>query len=244
MTWLYLLVNLGSIAVPFLLSFDKKVAFYTKWKAFWPANLITLLFFVVWDVLFTEAGIWGFNDTYLLGPHLFGLPLEEWLFFICIPYACVFMYETFRSYIKGNPFKRIGRPAFVLLFLLCIALVIAYPERYYTFYTALFTAVGLALLWRKNPDWLGWLVFSYLIILIPFIVANGILTGIEFWNYPFFNENVEGINDMIVWYNNKHNLAYRIFSVPIDDTIYGFLLIGMNISLYELFLKRHHSKTA
>ncbi len=242
MEWhsLYLLVNLGSIAVPLILSFDKKVAFYKKWKAFWPANLITLTFFVVWDVIFTEAGIWGFNENYLLGPHLIGLPIEEWLFFISIPYACIFMYETFRTYIKGNPFEHLGRPGLALIFIICIALAVGYPDRYYTFYTAIFSAAGIAILWRSKPKWTGWLIFSYLIILIPFVLANGILTGIEFWNYPFFNTDVQGVDDMIVWYNNKHNLSFRIFSVPIDDTLYGFLLVGMNVTLYERFLKRHH----
>lgn len=238
-SYLYLLVNLGSIAVPVALSFDQKVAFYKKWKAFWPANLITLAFFVTWDAFFEHAGIWGFNDTYLLGPRIFGLPIEEWLFFICVPYACVFLYETFRTWIPGYPFKKWGQPTLVAVFLLSIFLVIRYPDRYYTFYTALFTALGIAALWRSKPQWMGWFAFSYLIILIPFLISNGILTGIEFWNYPVLNAAPDGVTDQIVWYNNDHNLRFRILSVPIDDTLYGFLLIGMNVAIYEVLIKRY-----
>lgn len=238
-SWYYLLINLGSIAVPFLLSFDNRVAFYKKWKAFWPANLITLAFFVVWDIFFTKEGIWGFNDTYLLGFDLFGLPIEEWLFFICIPYACVFLYETLLTYIPGDPFKKVGKPAIVIVALLCIALMSIYTMRLYTSFTALFTLLGLLLLLRTGAKWFGRFILAYLVILIPFIIANGLLTGIEFWHYDLLNSNVSGIADQIVWYNNDHNLRFRVFSVPLDDFLYGFLLIGMNIAIYEKLLTRY-----
>ena len=172
--------------------------------------------------------------------HLLGLPIEEWLFFICVPYACVFLYETFRTWIPGYPFKKWGTPTMVLVLGVSLALVVLYPERYYTFYTALFTALGLAFVWwRYKPQWMGWFAFSYLIILIPFLISNGVLTGIEFWQYPFLNEAPEAVNDQIVWYNNAHNLRFRIMSVPIDDTLYGFLLIGMNVTIYEGLMKRY-----
>ena len=62
---LYLWVILGTVTGPFFLSFDKKVHFYTYWKALFPAILIVALAFISWDQLFTQAGIWGFNGTYI-----------------------------------------------------------------------------------------------------------------------------------------------------------------------------------
>lgn len=56
-----------------------------------------MLLFIPWDVWFTHLGIWGFNTGHLVGISLLGLPLEEWLFFICIPYACVYTYHCFRA---------------------------------------------------------------------------------------------------------------------------------------------------
>ena len=41
-----------------------------------------------------------------------------------------------------------------------------------------------------------------------------------------------------MWYNNDHNSGWRIFSMPADDLLYGLLLIGMNVSLYEAFASR------
>jgi len=235
----YLLVNLGSVAVPLLLSFAKKVAFYNKWKAFWPANLITLAFFVVWDVLFTKAGVWGFNPEYLTGIFLINLPIEEWLFFICVPYACIFLYETFRAYLPRDPFAKLQTFAIYKISAASILLLILFYDHLYTAFTAAFLLLGTLIIYRLKVTWVGWLSFAYMIIIIPFLIANGILTGLAFWEYPVINFVPEGIEDMIVWYNNDHNMGIRVFSVPLDDFFYGLLLIAMNVSIYEWLLKRY-----
>ena len=93
---------LGTIVGPVLLSFDKRVSFYKKWK-FLPIPLfITLLYFVIWDSYFTKIGIWNFNDNYIIGKKMVALPIEEWLFFIFVPFACIFIYECTNFYIKKD----------------------------------------------------------------------------------------------------------------------------------------------
>ena len=73
--WTYLWVNLLVLSVPFVASFDRRVAFVKDWKAFWPACLLTMAGFIAWDVWFTSQGIWGFNEAHLMGWRLLGLPL-------------------------------------------------------------------------------------------------------------------------------------------------------------------------
>ena len=86
---------------------------------------------------------------------------------------------------------------------------------------------------------MGWYAFAYAIVLVPFIVSNGMLTGLDFTQYPLVNSDVDAVSDQIVWYNNAHNLQLRIFSIPVDDFLYAFLLLGMNIAIYEALLKRY-----
>nr|WP_279671932.1 lycopene cyclase domain-containing protein [Flexivirga meconopsidis] len=50
--------------------------------------------FVVWDLLATRAGQWHFDAAQTLPPRLLGLPLEEWAFFLVIPFAAIASYEA------------------------------------------------------------------------------------------------------------------------------------------------------
>jgi lycopene cyclase domain-containing protein len=58
---LYLLLNIGSILVPFLVSFHPRLKFYKKWASFFIGVIITSVVFIIWDVFFLRMGIWGFN---------------------------------------------------------------------------------------------------------------------------------------------------------------------------------------
>lgn len=52
------------------------------------------LFFILWDWIAIRSGHWDFDYSQTLGLRLaFGLPLEEYLFFIIIPLAIILTYE-------------------------------------------------------------------------------------------------------------------------------------------------------
>jgi lycopene cyclase domain-containing protein len=197
--------------------------FHREWKFLFPAILITMVFFISWDVLYTHLGVWGFNPKYLLGIQVVNLPLEEWMFFVAIPYACVFTYHSFNYLIKRDLFGKYAQNIALLLALVLIVVALVNPFRIYTSVTFILTA--LFLLWHAyvaKSKYLGRFFFSYLIILLPFLIVNGILTG------SFIDEEV-------VWYDNTQNLGIRVFTIPIEDSVYGLLLILMNITLFEKF---------
>ncbi|MEC8400048.1 MAG: lycopene cyclase domain-containing protein, partial [Bacteroidota bacterium] len=125
----YLWVNLAVISIPFVASFDKRVAFFQEWKAFWPACLLTMACFIAWDVIFTARGVWGFNSDHLAGIDLLGLPIEEWLFFITVPYACVFTYACFKKYIPKSPLGFGHRGLTVAMTGLCIGIALGFSDR-------------------------------------------------------------------------------------------------------------------
>ncbi|MCF8277931.1 MAG: lycopene cyclase domain-containing protein [Flavobacteriales bacterium] len=223
MKYTYLLVNLCSVAVPLAFSFESKLQFYKKWKALFPALLLPAIFFLVWDSIFTAQGVWGFNQQYLTGIKLYNLPLEEVLFFFCIPYCCVFTYEVLNHFIKRDVLGKYARHGATILAYMLVALAFKYSDKAYTFWTSVFTLVFLLahLVLLKKPYW-SRLVFAYLVILIPFFIVNGILTG-------------TGLENPVVWYNDDENLGIRLLTIPVEDSMYGFLLIASNISLFEYF---------
>ena len=207
-------------------SFEPRVNFYGKWKALWPAIVIIAFIFVAWDIYFTAAGVWGFNPRYLIGIHLFNLPLEEVLFFICIPYACVFSYEALNYFIKRDFLKQIDWLISSLLIGVLSYLAIVNFHQWYTATTFISLSVCIYLLqFVVKVNYLGKFYRAYIFILLPFFLVNGILTG-------------SGIPEQVVWYNESHFMGIRMGTIPVEDTFYGMLLILLNISLYEYFKKR------
>lgn len=247
--YLYLAVDLAVLAVPLAFSFDRKVRFVRFWPALFPAIAVMMALFIPWDIAFTEQGIWGFNADYLSGIWIAGIPLEEWLFFICIPYACVFTYESLKHYVPRSGGQSMAMWATVALALACVVIGATFHDRWYIGRTAVLTAAlaaGLAIgswRWPSVKHWNHRLWFAYVPLLVPFIASNGVLTGIRFWAYPPINRDVSAIRDQIVWYNNDHNLRVRIFSMPMDDLLYGFLMIAMTVVAYELIAQRLGLKT-
>jgi lycopene cyclase domain-containing protein len=61
---------------------------------------------------------------------------------------------------------------------------------------------------------------------------------LDFWEYPFLHNDASIIRDQIVWYHPGHNTGWRIFSMPADDLVYGFLLIGMHVAGIEALKER------
>ncbi|WP_439489327.1 lycopene cyclase domain-containing protein [Algoriphagus sp.] len=224
--FLYLAINLFTISFPLIRSFEPKIRFASKWVALFPAILLTAAFFLIWDHWFTVIGVWEFNPRYLVGLYLLQMPLEEWLFFFTVPFACVFIYEVLIYFFPKDHFKTAGKYFLFLMIPILLLLAFIHLDKLYTSVNFLIGAVALGLHWVIFKDkYLGRFFFAYLVHLIPFIICNGILTG--------------GLTDeAVVIYNNQENLGIRIWTAPIEDTIYSMTLLLMNVSLFEYFRSR------
>nr|WP_319400261.1 lycopene cyclase domain-containing protein [uncultured Carboxylicivirga sp.] len=223
----YLIIDLGCIFIPFIASFYSKKPFYKELKFFIPANIFVGLLFVVWDHFFTKAGVWGFNSDYLTGLFIGALPIEEILFFFCIPYACVFTWFAIQYLFDRKILENSQSVISALLGVVLLLIGIASYERLYTFITFLSTGIYLLMIFLLKIN-ISWIYVSFVAIVPFFLVSNGLLTGT--W-----------LDAPIVWYNNAENLGIRVGSIPIEDAVYGFLLIMMNINLYQ-YLKILHKK--
>jgi lycopene cyclase domain-containing protein len=221
----YLLINIFTIAFPLFKSFEQKVNMVSRWPALLPAMGITAMVFIIWDALFTAMGVWGFNDSHLIGVKILGLPLEEWLFFFTVPYACMFIYEVLNYFVKRDVLGGVARPFSIVLAVFFVVMGALHLDKWYTAVTFLSTAAWLGLIiWRK-PDWLGRFYLGYMVSLVPFLMVNGVLTG------SFLDEPV-------VWYNDAENLGLRIATIPVEDSMYMLLMLLMNTTLYEGLRKK------
>ena len=220
---LYLWIDLLSISVPLLASFHPRIALYRYWHLLFPAIVISMVPYIAWDVYFTVQGFWGFNPDYLSGHYLFSLPLEEWLFFICIPYACVF---THYAILELNPGYRLNaltsKWISMLLMLVFVIVLLVNWQKWYTRMDMIFALFILALVYWKRKELLQSYYLTFLVMLIPFFIVNGILTG-------------TGIQDNIVWYDDGQNLGKRMGTIPVEDSVYAFSLVLLNLFLFEEF---------
>jgi len=218
----YLFVNLACISIPLIASFYKSYPFYKSWKYFFKANLIVSFLFIIHDIYFTSIEVWGFNQDYLINFFIFNLPLEEVLFFICIPYACVFTYFVFSKYVPVNLFHVIFYKGILnfLILLTLLSSIINY-DYLYTSFTSVFLFLTLIFVKLKKID-IRKALLSYIAILPFFFLSNGLLTG-------------SFIEEPIVWYNHNENLDLRMFTIPVEDIFYGFLLIISNCLLFDYF---------
>ncbi len=226
MKFLYLLVDLFTIIVPLVFSFHPKINFYKTWKQFFPSAILVAAIFIIWDSFFTRLDVWNFNPRYVTGVYFFSLPVEEILFFICIPYSCVFTYYCLNKFysLKWNPVFENVFCIVLSIFLLVMGLL--YLNRLYTSVTFISTAIVCLLLkFVFKINWFGKAVSSYAILLIPFLLVNGILTG-------------TGLEEPVVRYNNLENLNIRLFTIPVEDIFYGFELILLNLAIYLHLLRK------
>lgn len=224
----YLLVDLGCIFVPFIASFHPKTNFYRYWKFYLFPCITVAAFFIVWDALFTHIGVWQFNSRYLMGIYLYNLPLEEMLFFIAIPYACVFTYFCVSKFISLPRFSRYVKAIQITLISALLLLALFNIQRYYTASTFIMLSGLLLILYKSKVRYMPHFLVSFLIIVLPFLISNGILTG-AFTDEP------------VVIYNDAHNLGVRIGTIPVEDTFYAMLMLLMNVAGFEYMMSRELS---
>lgn len=224
----YLLINFFTILFPVILSFDKKVGFYKKWRFIAPGLLITGVLYLVWDYIFTYKNVWSFNDDYIMGIKLFGLPLEEMLFFVTVPFACIFIYECLICYFKLNINAKLIKYISSFLLVVCLVLALIYADRLYSIINFLTLAVVLLYTLTKPIKLnMGKFYIAYLVSLLPFYVVNGILTSIP-----------------IVSYDNAQNMGFRVGTIPFEDHFYSMSLILLNLIFFEYFRNKNGKPTA
>lgn len=218
---LYLWLNIATFGTIFL-SFDKKVAYYKYFLSLLKSIVIVMIVFIPWDSYFTHQKIWGFNTSYIIGYKLVKLPLEEWLFFLTVPFSCTFIHFVVKAYFK-NPISLKSSKLFWTIFsIIVFAIGVINIHQLYTSIAFVACSLSLFIINTLQPEFMKQFIVTYAVALIPFFIVNSILTG-SFTESP------------IVWYNNVHTFGIRIGTIPVEDLIYNMLLILLSTFFTNLF---------
>lgn len=223
----YIALDICSFLIPFLFSFEKKwMNFIRFWKPFFSAIILVGLFFIIWDIYFAFENVWGFNNEYLIGIRWFKLPLEEWLFFLLIPYASNFIHYSLEYFFpKLELSKNITQSITIVLFVMSLGVFTWNLDKIYT--AASFGLFSLLMLFQMLFQWKYARRFylSFIVIYIPFFFVNSALTG-------SYSENP------VVFYNNNENLGIRVGTMPLEDSFYCFSMLYGSVLLFEYFRRK------
>ncbi|QQS36419.1 MAG: lycopene cyclase domain-containing protein [Ignavibacteriales bacterium] len=214
----YLVINLLIVIVPLIFSFEKNIRFYKKIPSYLFSIIIVSTVFITWDSIASSRGDWGFNSFHISGIKYFSLPYEEILFFITVPYSCLFIFETISFYIKE---RTISTKPFLFLVgsLILIITAVIFYDQFYTSTVLLFSAsfILISLLFfrsilKSRNYWL-----TVLITFIPFLIFNFVLTYIPVVVY----------SDHAIW-------GLKFITIPVEDFFYSYSMISFWILVYSI----------
>lgn len=214
----YLIINLAIIIFPLMLSFEKQIQFYKKIP-----RLIAVFFtigatFIFWDIIATGRGDWSFSRQYVGNTSLFGLPIEEMLFFVTVLYSTMFTFEVIKHYLFERKFKLSPQIFYFLSVITGVTGLVLIKTPYTS--TALLTASLTLFVSGKCFLKLVSSIYYWIFLavsLVLFFIFNSILTSLP-----------------IVMYKESAILGFRVFTIPIEDFIYNYSLLTLYLGIYYL----------
>ena len=216
MHFTFIIILLLSLAYPLIRSFESKIEFYYKWKYVFAATIISLAIFIPWVIYFTTESIWEYNSNFITGIYIKKLPIEEWLFFIIIPFASLYIYEVINYYYKKPSTDNLT----ILITILFAFLLVSFAAMYYTqAYTSsvFFSLCGLLVFQLIiKSRYLIKFYLTFLICLLPFFIINGFITGLP-----------------IVTASDFENINLKLFTIPIEDIFFYMLNFLTVLTIYE-----------
>lgn len=227
----YGLVLFFTVIICFVASFDKRIQFNRFFGTFLLSAIIVAVPFIAWDIWFTAHGVWWFNTDYTIGLVIAGLPIEEWLFFICIPFSCAFTYFCLDKYFNWDQLSGFNNIIVFVVIIICSVVGLVHNDKIYTLVTAIATVGTLIYLhFIARVDWITKATVIYGILMLGFFPVNGVLTG-------------TGLDSPIVNYNPDDFMGIRMLTIPVEDAVYGYTQFLLVLYFFQLLTKDYKSAT-
>jgi lycopene cyclase domain-containing protein len=171
----------------------------------------------MWDTWATAAGHWNFNSAYTLGTDILGLPIEEWLFFVAIPYVCVLVWDLLATTKTADSPAR-ARWLIGGIGMSGLGLAVSWPGHAYSLLAGLSACLSAAVLAGSKlvPPGRQWRLHQGVMYGL-FVAFNTILTALP-----------------IVVYNPTAFSGVRIGTIPLEDWFYNFALLNLSLVIYAL----------
>lgn len=215
----YFIINLTTFFGPLLIGILLKKKVWVNFRAYFKAMLPVSTIFLIWDALATARHDWAFNPKYTIGLKLGGLPLEEILFFVTTSFACLFIYQAVMKLRKDTELSIARVKLFSsIIGLICFGVALLVFPRGYTTIVLMFLGISSLFVYYNTPNTIKstnfWIALG--LSFIPFFIVNSILTGLP-----------------IVTYSSNAILNIRLGTIPIEDSVYNFVMLFWYFTLYR-----------
>ena len=167
--------------------------------------------YVIWDML-VAGKWWNFNPLYVWGWKLGGLPVEEMLFFVTVPWACLVIWENIRDKISGEWELKQWRWVMVV----GAAAVAAWAMDGGRWYTAVVAGLAAGIMLATGSRWGKSTAVLAAVVTVLNLMCNGYLTARP-----------------VVVYNRVVISGVRVGTVPVEDLVYGWILVWGVVKVYE-----------
>ena len=223
--YIYLCILITLILLPFVISRKHLSPFLNNAKYYLPAILFSEAIFILWDKRFAGLQIWEYHGEFLTGTDIGGLPLEEWIFFFAMPFFSFYVYERVKSGFSGANRPNFSVALSLVLLILFIGLAWNMRQKLYPFFTFFLLSVyfGYTIFRNRFKKHLTMFYITFLISLVPFMAIRITISSVP-----------------LVTFNIRHTTGFSIFSAPAEDLGYLFLLLIMNITIYEYLRERRY----
>lgn len=217
MKYEYLIFNFFILAGPLFVFFlNKKWIIRPDFKPLIISILVTSVIFITLDQLAVNY-FWFFNAKYITGLFLLYLPIEEIMFFVTVPFACLMLWVNYKDLFIERKIINLRR------------------------YLVVFLSILILLLFSYNKLYSSSVVFSFLVVLVlDFLLQTNLFVKKSFvlfifliTNFLTFIFNLYLTARPVVLYNAIFKTNINIASIPIEDFVFGMSLISLVIILYE-----------
>ncbi|HLI93584.1 MAG TPA: lycopene cyclase domain-containing protein, partial [Puia sp.] len=143
-----------------------------------------------------------------------------------IPFSCLFTYYCLEMFFHLDwTMKYQSALVWSLVGLFTIAISL-HPHKMYPVVTGIMTIDILVFLhFIAKVSWLAKATLTYVALLPGFFLVNGVLTG-------------TGLRAPIVNYDPNQIMNVRVLTIPIEDFVYGYALILLNLYFFHVFRRR------
>lgn len=185
MKFYFLFIGLVTLMFPFLFLADKKITFKNLQKPVLWSSIAAFVPYSLLTVFFASAGIWVYEDQYLLNVFVLHVPVEHYLLNFALCFSGAMVYSYVNQKFDNNNLQKYSLAFSNLLLGICVAFIFFGHKFSFTL-----IAFSLMLLILFLVEYVGKLRFmyrfyrSFLLMLMPAIVVFGLLKMIPIIKYP------------------------------------------------------------